>query len=698
MPKPFGQPGEEWGDKEVFKVLSDLPDEFRIYAQPPLVHGDQRRDPDYVIVHKKAGVIVLEVKDWVTVEPDSPNYAMVRRKYGDTFEKKTSPVYQALKAAHLLSDMLKEDEDLCKYAGKLDFPYRNAGFLPHLPASDIRRLEKVWQQTHVFGRDDLDPDILAKKLLQISIPYTYSGEMTYKQVRATCAIIDKTLKVKDPVNKQFRGVYDETQEEISKEPLPVVLDLEDKEDAEQSDMFSTLGLIDPEKRINHLEREMPPDVADLKSNANIRLLRGFAGTGKTDVLVLRTNYLHKNYKDIDILVTTFNKPIIDLRLRPELIHLERVHVTNFDQLCAEIHRNKTGKLLKAQNSPGILNKIAKNNPLINKWGVDFLGEEFEWMKETGRTTRDAYINDVRDGRGGSDGMTLSQQMKSEVYDIFELYQAELEAIPAHDWADRRNFTLKFLQYGTEPSKKYDVILVDEAQHFAPNWMHILYYFLKPNGSLFICDDPSQSVYRFYSWRQKGVDVVGRTRWLRIPYRNTRQIFNAAFSLIENDAFAQKLLNADEVDKIRTIENFELREGPKPKICHFSSVAAEIKFIKDKIETLLDDGVSPKEIGVLHTQSFVINKYRRELQHGINIFESRVQTGLEYPYVFIPQVEKLFTRETDFSWSEDKSRQRMLLYMMMTRARSDLYLSYLHSWPKNLDLLKAYVTWCQESDL
>ena len=103
----------------------------------------------------------------------------------------------------------------------------------------------------------------------------------------------------DPVNKQFRGVYDETQEEISKEPLSLGQNGGSAADSQQSDLFSSADLVDPEKRINHLEREMPPDIADLKSNANIRLLRGFAGTGKTDVLVLRANYLHKNYPDID---------------------------------------------------------------------------------------------------------------------------------------------------------------------------------------------------------------------------------------------------------------------------------------------------------------------------------------------------------------------------------------------------------------
>jgi hypothetical protein len=698
MAKVFGKPGEEWGDQQLYNILEELPDDFRVYTQPLLVHKEKRRDPDYVIVHRKAGVIVLEVKDWISITSVHPKYAMVQRRSGDTPEKETSPVEQARKAAFLLSDMLQEDEDLCNWSGKLDFPYRYAGVLPHMPPTVVKRLEKVWGETFVFGRDDLAPELLSKKLLIISIPFNYKKEMSYKQLRAACAIIDRELKVMDPVNKKFRGVYDETQEEISKEPLNFAQNNATKAESRQTDLFSSNDMVDPEKRINHLEREMPPDIADLKSNANIRLLRGFAGTGKTDVLVLRANYLHNNYEDIYILVTTFNKPIIEKRLPPELAHLERVDVINFDKLCAEIHRIRTGKLSSAQTARGVLKNMAKSNPHIAEWGVEFLCDEFQWMKEIGRATRDDYINNIREGRGGVKGKILSQQMKSAVYDIFEEYQKELSYIPAHDWADRRNTTLEFLKSGTEPNKKYDVILVDEAQHFAPNWMNILYYFLYPNASLFICDDPSQSVYRFFSWKQKGVEVVGRTRWLRIPYRNTRQIFTAAYSLIADDVFAQRLLSEDEAEKLELIDSYELRIGPKPKVCRFSNISAEVDFIKNKVNALMDEGILPKEIGVLHTQNFVINKYHRELPRGVNVFEARRQTGLEYPIVFIPQVQKLFDRDTDLSWDEDVSRQRMLTYMMMSRACTDLYLSYQQTWPKNLDPLKEHVNWCEEADL
>ena len=71
-----------------------------------------------------------------------------------------------------------------------------------------------------------------------------------------------------------------------------------------------------------------------------------------------------------------------------------------------------------------------------------------------------------------------------------------------------------------------------------------------------------------------------------------------------------------------------------------------------------------------------------------------QTGMEYTAVFIPQLQKLFDRALGKSWDEDQSQQRLAVYMLMTRARSNLYMTYQKKWPKVLDGLKGYVEWVE----
>ena len=39
-----------------------------------------------------------------------------------------------------------------------------------------------------------------------------------------------------------------------------------------------------------------------------------------------------------------------------------------------------------------------------------------------------------------------------------------------------------------------------------------------SGLLFMADDPAQSIFRYYSWRERGIPVVGHTRRLHVPYQ------------------------------------------------------------------------------------------------------------------------------------------------------------------------------------
>jgi superfamily I DNA/RNA helicase len=80
---------------------------------------------------------------------------------------------------------------------------------------------------------------------------------------------------------------------------------------------------------------------------------------------------------------------------------------------------------------------------------------------------------------------------------------------------------------------YQAILVDEGQDFANDWYRVILKGLDPSSnSLFIALDSSQNIYnRKTSWRELGVDIVGHSRVLRVNYRNTRPILDAAYRMI-----------------------------------------------------------------------------------------------------------------------------------------------------------------------
>ena len=693
MAEIYGRPGKEWGDQLVYEALKFLPDECIVYAQPTLVYKSEVRDPDYVIVYDKWGVVVLEVKDWLEVVDRDRRSAWVRRSQSGRVERETSPVRQAQSAAYVLVNMLMQDDDLKDYAGEREIAYAFAGVLPHLPSPKITWLEKEWGEGYVLGRDDLQPDVITDRVSRIPVPWRL--RMTERQVRAACAIMDSRNKLVDLHTGEFKGVVDRAQERISKEPVKLAAAPETPKRSSQLE-FKTELKPTAKARVKHLEEGMPEQAVTLRASPHLRLVRGFAGTGKTDVLILRAHYVHERYPELDILATTFNDPVYANRLLPELKHLKpRVDIIKFDTLCAGIYRKKHGCWIDPQDTRGLVARMARDYPLVDKLGRKFLTEEFIWMKETGRTERNRYVSEVREGRGGKKGRILSRKMKEQLFDLFEAYEERLRELPAYDWVDLHDKACAYLQDGIRPDKQYDVILIDEGQHFAPTWMRIVNELLKPGGTLFICDDPSQSVYRYYSWRQKGVEVVGRTRWLRIPYRNTRQIFEAAYALIADNPLAQRLLAEGGRTVHPDLDSTRMRNGPRPQVHCFGLGESEREFALGEIARLIGQkGFLADEIAILHSKGHVLDRYRPLVPKGLRLYKVEQQTGMEYKAVFVPEVQEMFDRTVGMSWEEDEARQRLKFYMTMTRARERVYLMYEHRWPKQLEPLRSQVAWIE----
>lgn len=91
--------------------------------------------------------------------------------------------------------------------------------------------------------------------------------------------------------------------------------------------------------------------------------------------------------------------------------------------------------------------------------------------------------------------------------------------------------LALLKREGSDSKRYDAILVDEAQDFDSTWFPCVLQAMKDpvNGELLIVGDGSQGLYRRrkVSWKQLGIQAQGRTQYLERNYRNTRPIIELA---------------------------------------------------------------------------------------------------------------------------------------------------------------------------
>jgi superfamily I DNA/RNA helicase len=249
--------------------------------------------------------------------------------------------------------------------------------------------------------------------------------------------------------------------------------------------------------------------------------------------------------------------------------------------------------------------------------------------------------------------------------------------------------LKKIDAGQIAPPLYDVVLVDEAQDFAPSWMQLIKRIMTPeDGLIFLADDPTQSIYRYFSWKEKGVAVAGRTVRLRVPYRNTYEIYQLAFGLVREDAVLQQAMNEEGVLLDADVNPDRMRHGPRPLLRKHESFNDQVLSLRSSIQSLLQKGCDPRQVAVLHRRKKGVTKLQGSLNGlDVNIGTFHAYKGLEFDYVFLTDMQDAFQGLSD---EQEISEERRLLYMASTRARQQLTMTYQGVLPKQLRDLSDHV--------
>lgn len=686
MAQVFGSLREDratYGEKKVLKLLKEnLPKEYDVYVECPLPAKRDIRHPDF-IVSTNYGVIVLEVKDWVQVTEADRYGAKIRTRENREREVR-NPVEEARQYALLLNEKLNENARRLGEAEKVDVPWGYAVVLPNLPASVISQLRSAWGEEFVFSTEDLRPDLIHKRL-KVTLPQHRVRNLRKRELDYIRTVINPVVLIEMP---ERAVILDRDQEEIvtepAREPAPEQ-PKEEKPKPEQGRLFETAAEpVEPAPD----EEALSTYEADISRNTAIRLVRGVAGSGKSLVLAQRTRYLAALYPEWDIVVLTYNDGLCR-QFAEGLKGLKNVRALTFHKLCMRLLKSRMSIDKTPTNSLGWLKHHRTNNSLIQELTPEFLRDEFDWINEMGLDSRQAYLEIERKGRGGQ--RRLNRQVRAKVYDLFLEYRAYLKAEGLVDWSDLPLLVLKGLDEGSIQPTPFDAILIDEAQDFAPVWIQVVKRLLNPQGGLlFLADDPAQSIYRFYSWREKGVPVVGRTRRLKVPYRNTFEIYQAAYRLICDDKHLQHALGEEGLLVVPDLSSSAMRRGPKPLMQRFESFDQEALAIRDRITGLLQEGVSAGRIAVLHRRTSGVRKLQSALKGlDVTIGTFHGHKGLEYEVVFLAQMQETFDRCDS---PEDLSEERRLVYMAMTRARQQLFMGYQGRLPAAIRELGDTVDW------
>ena len=270
-------------------------------------------------------------------------------------------------------------------------------------------------------------------------------------------------------------------------------------------------------------------------------------------------------------------------------------------------------------------------------------------------------------------------------------------------------------------QKYQAILVDESQDFHPSWLKSLLHFLDARTNfLLLTVDPNQKIYpRSFTYKSAGITVTGgRKRSMKLPigYRSTSEIIVPASRLVVNsdwDRFYRDFVE-DEGELLPT-DNMSCRMGQAPRMEVRKDYADICASIASDIELKLGQGFRPSDFAVLYlvkntgnaksmqnefgfgqwtdyvrgirmaletqnipdywlSESTESKKNFNQFRDAVTISTIFSAKGLEFEVVYLVGLEL-------YPWSmRNKRENASLLYVAMTRAKSELYMYSTKSTP------------------
>ena len=411
------------------------------------------------------------------------------------------------------------------------------------------------------------------------------------------------------------------------------------------------------------------------------VVQGVAGSGKSLVLLHRAVLVSRLHRNARVLVLTCNKPLqVELQRRFEELSDDsrRVEFLTFHAFC--LRRWPAGtrpKILDGFRRRAFLDAALARlaRPVLLRKQLE---EELSWIFDHGFPDEEAYARTPRRGRGFRMDAALRTGMWTESREFRKACEAEGSA----DWSLVPLLFRDALE-GTEPAR-YDAVLVDEAQFFAPVWFDCLKPFLAPGGHLFLAADPTQGfLRRGTSWKSVGLSVHGKSRRLERSHRSTRPIMALAWGVWN--------ARAEEGDPEKVEPRLEgMMEGPAPEWYAFPNPRGEVEWIAEQIEAWIAGGGSPGDVLVLHSDwsgsQALLERLRERLgeervsearESGRGIDTVRVcplnaATGLECPVVFVAGFDRVFEREGSPDLEPEERVQvrdeaTRKAYMALTRA-------------------------------
>lgn len=429
---------------------------------------------------------------------------------------------------------------------------------------------------------------------------------------------------------------------------------------------------------------------------------GGAGTGKTVVAMHRAKYLVSKLEGKDrILFTTFTTNLAgdikeNLRKICTVEELRRIEVINLDAWVMQFMREHEFNFRIAYNDE--IEEIWEKARIYADDKLDFPTKFYsnEWSKVVSAQkayTKEAYLRASRIGRG----TRLDRKRRLLVWKVIEEYQNLMKDMQIRD-VETAMYECRLLIKDNPGILNYSYIIVDEAQDLSMNAFRLLRSIagIEHLNDMFIVGDAHQRIYKNKVVLSRcGVNIRGRSSYLRINYRTTEEIRKFAFGLLKGIPF-------DDLDAEHDLgkDCQSLTHGIKPIIKNFKTITGEIDYLVEEIERLGIINESLKGICIVARTHRLLNYYITGLrERNIRVYEIkrskiddrnmegvRVATmhrvkGLEFRHVFvvaanrdvIPLKSAINTTD-EASVEESITAEKCLFYVALTRAQKNAYIT------------------------
>ncbi|HEX2620172.1 MAG TPA: UvrD-helicase domain-containing protein, partial [Phototrophicaceae bacterium] len=446
------------------RLLSELPDAYYYVAsEPPALDHSGREDvPDFVVICRDYGLLVVAIRDWVELRAGNQGELHIVRQDGteavepNPFDMVTRYAYQ------IVQQYMRRSELTRRYHNKtrLSFPWQVMVVLPNIPYERIKDFERVgiWSGRAVLGHEMLQSSRRLEQAIR-NLPWRWELEehlddVTFNTMRG---VINPQLVITDTAGNDL-GTQTVEQEKLIHEPHHARLDGD-----EAADDNELIELPDP------LSSEARKVVQDMQ----VRLIRGTAGSGKTLVLANRAEFLARSYPDQRMLVITFNRDLADvLKNRLDEAGIE---VKTYNEICYSV-LHEIGKWVAPIEVTTWLETSARSEIVESGLSLEYIRQEIRWRKEMKLYEDDRYLRVDRKGRR----RPLSRDKRLLINTIFNRYITYQNGLRAQgkswqDWDDLHSLAAAEIQSSRHALREwYDVILIDEAQDFAPSWFGLIH--------------------------------------------------------------------------------------------------------------------------------------------------------------------------------------------------------------------------------